>query len=153
MCVCPITALAIHAACFPPEEGGAEFVSGATTASPGSIAINNHGGWSTGMHRVYMALQIRNEAAGYQHLGRIVAGLPVNEAEFAILPPFFPVMDEAIKNTIAVMYPSFTTPDLQRVGQFFVASLAYHAETLHHICNTRHVTHCSPLPSSMIWTS
>ncbi|EGZ22322.1 hypothetical protein PHYSODRAFT_491802, partial [Phytophthora sojae] len=31
----------------------------------------------------------RYEAAGDQFLGRVVAGLPVNDSKFAILPPHF----------------------------------------------------------------
>ena len=50
-------------------------------------------GWSLGG---VQDRYIRYESAGDQYLGRVVAGLPLNGAVFALLPPHFVQNDDDV---------------------------------------------------------
>ena len=74
------------------RKGSATYVCSGTTASPSTSATHRRCGWSMGkVPDVYL----RYEAAGDQHVGRTVTGLPPLGAEFAILPPHFKASDDA----------------------------------------------------------
>ncbi|KAG6941530.1 hypothetical protein JG688_00018620 [Phytophthora aleatoria] len=72
----------------------------------------------------------RYEAAGDQFLGRVVAGLPVNDSKFAALPPHFSKIHETIVNSgVKNMFPRMDEDKtFGRILQLCLASLVYHAE-------------------------
>ncbi|KAG6942611.1 hypothetical protein JG687_00018966 [Phytophthora cactorum] len=68
------------------RKGVATYASSSSTRGPSIVRVCVRCGWSLGgvQDRYF-----RYEAAGDQYLGRVVAGLPRNSAEFAVLPPHF----------------------------------------------------------------
>ncbi|KAF1793909.1 hypothetical protein GQ600_16797 [Phytophthora cactorum] len=68
------------------RKGVATYASSGSTGGPSIISVCLRCGWSLGgvQDRYF-----RYEAAGDQYLGRVVAGLPQNSAQFAVLPPHF----------------------------------------------------------------
>ena len=69
---------------------------------------------------------MRFEAAGDQFVGRTVAGLPLGEAGFAILPPHFVQTDDDVKAYLRKVFPSLPT-NLSYIGEFALASLVFHS--------------------------
>lgn len=68
------------------RKGAATYCCCGTTSAPQIAAICNRAGWTMGKVKdVY----IKYGAAGDQHVGRVVAGLPVLDAKYACSPPFF----------------------------------------------------------------
>ena len=68
------------------RKGATTYASSGSTAIPSSVAINNRGGWTLGtVQDVYMLY----EKAGDHYVGRILAGLPVLSARFAVSEPNF----------------------------------------------------------------
>eukprot|EP00644_Phytophthora_capsici_P004202 jgi/Phyca11/109999/e_gw1.17.452.1 len=81
---CCITALGIYWACHPRQGPGPIF--------PGALQRNRFRktfGRALDKQDGVQDRYFRYEAAGDQFLGRVVAGLPVNSAQFASLPPHF----------------------------------------------------------------
>ena len=78
------------------------------------------------------------------YVGRTVSGLPIDQPEFAILPPNFEGADTAvIKNALRLVFP--TLPKyLNRVGEFAMASLVYYYQFLHNTWPPS-LIHCSNL--------
>ena len=73
------------------RKGAATYCCSGTTAAPHIAALCNRAGWTMGKVKdVY----IRYGAAGDQHVGRVVAGLPVLNAKYACSPPFFRVVQD-----------------------------------------------------------
>ncbi|KAF0703640.1 hypothetical protein AaE_015287 [Aphanomyces astaci] len=79
-----------------------------------------------------MERYFRYEAAGDQFLGRVVAGLPVNSEEFAVLPPYFANNDDAtVVEMLQLTFPSVChLGHLAGVLQFALASLVFHRDYL-----------------------
>lgn len=87
---------------------------------------------------------MRYEAAGDQHVGRVVSGLPVNSADFATLPPHFNVVDTVVLDAIAECFPGLPS-DLNLITQFCLASLVYHHDFLERTLPPTHLALQSPL--------
>ncbi len=68
------------------RKGAATYCCCGTTSAPSIAAICVRAGWTMGKVR---DRYIRYEAAGDQHVGRVVAGLDVLNAKFACTPPYF----------------------------------------------------------------
>jgi len=99
------------------RKGAATYCCGGTTAAPHIAAVCNRAGWSMGKVKdVY----IKYGAAGDQHVGRVVAGLPVLNARYACSPPFFRIQQddtiepeefectvEDVDYAIATFFPTF----------------------------------------------
>ncbi|KAG6943542.1 hypothetical protein JG687_00018389 [Phytophthora cactorum] len=68
------------------RKGIASFAYSGTTAGLPIVSVCLRWGWSLGgvQDRYF-----RYESAGDQYLGRVVAGLTVNQSAFAMLPPHF----------------------------------------------------------------
>ncbi|OWY97053.1 hypothetical protein PHMEG_00032510 [Phytophthora megakarya] len=109
--------------------GVATFACGGSTGGPSIVSVCLHCGWSIG---VVQDRYFRYEAAGDQYLGRVVAGLPVHNSDFAVLPPHFSdAADEALKSCIAVMFLVLASEiNLRGILRLCLASLVYHAEYL-----------------------
>lgn len=109
------------------RKGASTFVSSGSTACPPAAAVNLRAGWLMGgVTDTY----VRYEAAGDMYVGRTVSGLPMNKAEFALLPPYFHDGDEnmdIVSNAITLMYPQLP-PNLYQVAEYCLASLVYHAQ-------------------------
>ena len=68
------------------RKGAATFCSSGSTSCRSTTAVSLRAGWTMpGVQGTYL----RYEAAGDREVGRIVAGLPIDSPNFAILPPFF----------------------------------------------------------------
>lgn len=108
------------------RKGAATFCSSGSTACPSSAAICLRVGWALpGVQNTY----IRYEAAGDMFVGRTLAGLPADQAEFAILPPFFMTRNEIIGTTIKACFPKLPENCLE-VAEYLLASLVYHKDFL-----------------------
>ena len=68
------------------RKGAATYCSSGPTAYPSSTSIHLRAGWALGGVQVRY---LRYEKAGDMHVGRTVSGLPTDQAEFAMLPPYF----------------------------------------------------------------
>lgn len=68
------------------RKGGVSFAAGGSTMAPSVISIILRAGWSIkGVESRYFRFQNAMD----QFLGRVMAGLPLDSGDFAILPPFF----------------------------------------------------------------
>ena len=75
------------------RKGAATYCCCGTTAAPHIAAVCNRAGWTMGKVKY---VYIKYGAAGDQHVGRVVAGLPVLNAKYACSPPFFRVQQDNI---------------------------------------------------------
>lgn len=114
--------------CHSTRKGSSTYASSGSTACPPSTAISIRASWTLGGVEGHY---LRYEAAGDQYVGRTVTGLPIQSANFAILPPFFKcsVTDE-ISEAIKVAFPNLPL-SCNRVGEFALASLVFHRNWLH----------------------
>lgn len=101
------------------RKGAATYVTSGTTACPPMTAVHLRAGWTLGgIHDTYFRSFIfifRYESAGDMFVGRTVSGLPIDSAEFSILPPYFEECNEEVKETIKICFP--TIP--QKIIRFF----------------------------------
>jgi hypothetical protein len=68
------------------RKGGVSFAAGGSTMAPSVIAIILRAGWAIkGVESRYFRFQNAMD----QFLGRVMAGLPLDSGDFAVLPPFF----------------------------------------------------------------
>ncbi|KAG6946968.1 hypothetical protein JG687_00016401 [Phytophthora cactorum] len=127
------------------RKGVATFSCSVTTGGPSIVSACLRVGWSFGgVHDGY----IRYESAGYQYLGRVVAGLPLNQAEFAALPPHFGDNNaQCVDSSVTEMFPGLKdTSTLQDILKLCIASLVHHHDHLKEILPTSH-----PLLSSYLF--
>lgn len=135
------------------RKGAATYVTSGVVDGPSAWAVNQRAGWSevgpqpryikydfqsslSFLKQVSFSLSLfingseincRYEAAGDQHVGRTVNGLPPDRPEFAHLPPFFCSYDGDIRNAIGSCFPNHPM-SLGRVLEFCLASLVYHSK-------------------------
>lgn len=119
------------------RKGVATFACGGSTGGPSVVSVCLHCGWSLGgvQDRYF-----RYEAAGDQFLGRVVAGLPLNDAKFASLPPHFAFDNDAlVDKCVKTMFPSLETDlNMHKILHLCLASLVYHADYLVDILPKEH---------------
>ncbi|ETV78485.1 hypothetical protein H257_08009 [Aphanomyces astaci] len=111
------------------RKGAATFVSSGSTGGPSIISVCLRCGWSLGN---VMERYFRYEAAGDQFTGRCVAGLPLNSADFAVLPPHFSGgNDLVVGQAVQIMFLSICSEiHLVPILQLILASLVYHRNFL-----------------------
>ncbi|KAH9094685.1 hypothetical protein LEN26_018176 [Aphanomyces euteiches] len=111
------------------RNGAATFVSSGITGGPSIVSVCLRCGWSLGN---VMERYFRYEAAGDQFTGRVVAGLPVNNANFSVLPAHFDPVDNFFVDTmVQQMFPSLANLDhLNGVLRLVLASLVVHYDYL-----------------------
>ena len=111
------------------RKGVAIFASSGSTGGPSIVSICLRCGWSLGN---VMERYFRFENAGDQFTGRVVAGLPVNHSNFAILPPHFDSSDDVKLNLyLSIMFPTLCGIDYMRgVSRLVLASLVFHYDYL-----------------------
>ncbi|KAH9139324.1 hypothetical protein AeRB84_016405 [Aphanomyces euteiches] len=126
------------------RKGVATYACSGTTGGPSIVSVCLRCGWSIGN---VMERYFRYEAAGDQFTGRVVAGLPVNSAQFAILPPHFSNSNHpAVINMLRLMFPNLTTMShLYSVIRLILASLVYHHDFLVEILPPQHALLSSAL--------
>jgi len=111
------------------RKGVASFACSGSTGGPSIVSVCLRCGWSLGgvQDRYF-----RYESAGDQFLGRVIAGLPLNSARFAALPPHYaspagPIVNE----NVARVFPGLANDDdLRPLLRLCLASLAYHGDYL-----------------------
>jgi len=97
------------------QKGAATYWCGGTTAALHIAAVCNRAGWTI---RKFKDTYIQYTKAGDQHVGRVVAGLPVLSAKYACSPPFYCRDDAETPNektctsadvefAIATLFPAF----------------------------------------------
>ncbi|ETV76575.1 hypothetical protein H257_09574 [Aphanomyces astaci] len=111
------------------RKGAATFVSSGSTGGPSIISVCLRFGWAL---RNVMERYFRYEAAGDQFTGRCVAGLSLNSADFAVLPPHFSGgNDLVVGQAVQIMFPSLCSEiHLVPILQLILASLVYHRNFL-----------------------
>ena len=133
------------------RKGAASYISSGATCAPPQVATNIRAGWTMG---VIQDTYLRYEAAGDQYVGRVVSGLPICSAKFAVLPPqFHNVCETDLKNFITLSFPNFPQ-NLQHTAKLFLASLIYHYDELSHkyLPITHPIHFCSFLLSNKLKT-
>jgi hypothetical protein len=122
------------------RKGAATYCSSGSTACSPSTAIHLRAGWALGgVQDRYM----RYESAGDMYVGRTVSGLPIEEPEFAVLPPRFKPC-EAVSRAMKLCFPNIPRK-LNFVGQFALASIVCHKEFLLRTLYKTHPVIRSPL--------
>lgn len=108
------------------RKGAATYCSSGSTAGPPGVSISLRAGWSLpGVQNTYL----RYQSAGDHYVGRMVCGLPVNNAEFALLPPHFEVLDDEIISMVNTCFPNLPR-NLFPVALHGLASLLFHVAYL-----------------------
>jgi len=73
---------------------------------------------------------LQHGSAGDQFVGRLLAGLPPHSPMLAILPPFFPsVDDDFVRESVQAIFPNFPLK-LCGILRFCLASLSFHSDWL-----------------------
>ncbi|RHY55992.1 hypothetical protein DYB38_013080 [Aphanomyces astaci] len=111
------------------RKGAATFACSGSTGGPSIVSVCLRCGWSLGN---VLERYMHYEGAGDQFLGRVMAGLPINDASFAILPPHFKMpFDSDVSSAINKVFPSLSrVPALHSVLAFCLSSWAHHAQAL-----------------------
>ena len=111
------------------RKGAATYVSAGGTACPSSSSISLRAGWSQpGVEDTYR----RFDAAGDEHVGRVVTGLRMHNEELALLPPTF-ILKSQVEHEFVIGCAQecmgVTKVNLG-VALRCLASVIYHLETL-----------------------
>ncbi len=119
------------------RKGVATYACSGSTGGPSIVSVCLRVGWSIGS---IQDRYLRYEAAGDQFLGRVVAGLPLNKSDFAVLPPHFKERnDPLVDTTVAIMFPNLKNEQhLLDVLKMCLACLVFHAPQLKKILPIRH---------------
>ncbi|RHZ32693.1 hypothetical protein DYB31_008890 [Aphanomyces astaci] len=126
------------------RKGAATFVSSGSTGGPSLVSICLRCGWSLGsVFERYM----HYERAGDQFVGRVVAELPLNQANFAVLPPHF--VDNNSDAVVAAL--DITFPTLSKVASMRgilahgMASLVRHFDYVVDTLPAKHIVFGTPI--------
>ena len=83
------------------------------------------------LHKRY----IKFEASGDQFIGRILAGLPIQSHQFALLPPQFQ-HEARIQSTLIFVFGD-VCPRIQNLCRYLLAALVYHLDWLNaNLCSS-----------------
>ena len=130
------------------RKGAATYCCGGTTAAPHIAAVCNRAGWTMGKVK---DTYIQYAEAGDQHVGRVVAGLPVLDAKYACSPPFFCIDDSEhakddtctsadVHHCMTVLFPTLfsTSPiSFKPVILHCAAALVFASEYFNEVLSTR----------------
>ena len=111
------------------RKGAATYASAGGTACPSSSSISLRAGWSQpGVEDTYR----RFDAAGDEHVGRVVTGLRMHHEELALLPPtFVPTTTEEQEFIMECARESMDVTKVNPgVAWTCLASVMYHLDTL-----------------------
>lgn len=133
-----LTAISPHSS----RKGSAAYASNGTMFAPSFTSITLRAGWSLGD---VLGRYFHYENSMDSFLGRILCGLDVSSASFAVLPPHFKpgqVSDDLIWRC----FPGFRShPHFLGVLRFVLPSLVYHHAELVKLLPKRHRLHSSVL--------
>ncbi|RHZ02057.1 hypothetical protein DYB37_013400 [Aphanomyces astaci] len=88
------------------RKGAATFACSGSTGGPSIVSVCLRCGWPLGN---VLERYMHYEGAGDQFLARVMAGLPINDASFAILPPHFKMpFDSNVSSAINKVFPSLS---------------------------------------------
>ncbi|RLN32267.1 hypothetical protein BBJ28_00015778 [Nothophytophthora sp. Chile5] len=111
------------------RKGAATFACSGNTTDPSVASICSCCDWSLGS---VLDRYLRYDDAGDQYIGRLVAGLPQNSADFAALPPHF--RDNVSSEVIACIRDTFPAlareKNMKSILKLCLASLTFHAAFL-----------------------
>ena len=127
------------------RKGAATYCCGGTTAAPHIAAVCNRAGWPMGKVK---DSYIQYAAAGDQHVGRVVSGLPVLSVKYACTPPYFCIKPtdhnnasneedqdvcqlEDLSTVIGVLFPCQITTEFRPVAISCAAALFFAKEFIH----------------------
>ncbi|RHY41911.1 hypothetical protein DYB26_009688 [Aphanomyces astaci] len=132
------------------RKGASTFVSAGSTVGPSFVSICLRCGWSLGsVFERYM----HYERAGDQFVGRVVAGLPFNNAKFPVLPPHFKDTNSAaVLGAISATFPALAdVAHLRGILDHGLASLVHHSNYILDILPTKHtIFHTAPFRPPLI---
>ena len=126
------------------RKGAATYCSSGGTACPSSSAISVRAGWSQpGVEDTYR----RYDSAGDEHVGRVVAGLPMHSEELALIAPtFIPSTEEEEKFIQDCLHQCMDSSQINvGVARRCLASLVYHLDTLREDLPANHKLWADPL--------
>ncbi|RHZ10866.1 hypothetical protein DYB31_002708 [Aphanomyces astaci] len=125
------------------------FIAG-STGGPSLVSICLRCGWSlVSVFEHYM----HYERAGDQFVGRVVAGLPLNNAKFAVLPPHFKDTNSAaVLGAISATFPALAdVAHLRGILAHGLASLVHHSNYILDILPTKlTIFHTAPFRQPLI---
>ena len=121
------------------RKGAASYAASGTTAAPSIVSICIRAGWKiSSVLKRYLSM----ESAGDWFLGRVVAGLPIYDKKFSVLPPRFKSNmtddDKAFVNRIlSTVYPNPTKwgEHMLPIFHHLLASVAWHKDYLQSLPN------------------
>ena len=117
------------------RKGAAGYISSGSTCAPPQVATNLRAGWTMG---VIQDTYLKYEAAGDQYVGRVVCGLPLCSAKFAVLPPqLLDCSIEECEKMVKCIFPGIMS-HLHCACKFFAASLLFHYKRLKNIISPQH---------------
>lgn len=123
------------------RKGGATYCTSGSTQCPSATSVYLRAGWTIeGVQSRYL----RYESAGDQFVGRTICGLPIDDADFALLPPLFPPGDVDVVDALKKCFPHMP-PQLAGVLEFALASVVYHVDYLRAHLPKTHRIWSSPL--------
>jgi hypothetical protein len=100
------------------RKGAATFASSGSVGGPSIVSIIRRAGWSLGD---VLGRYLKADPAGDQYVGRVVAGLPINSPQFAVLPPSFVLGELEVEEKVrSVRLTDFIFPLLQNFSNCIV---------------------------------
>ena len=86
------------------RKGAPSFMTGSSTAGPNIVAVCLRCGWSLGD---VLKCYLKYGDAADENCGRVLAGLPINDKDFSILPPHhLDSSKDDIKKALDAMWPN-----------------------------------------------
>eukprot|EP00960_Hanusia_phi_P031789 749481-Hanusia_phi.AAC.23 len=114
--------------------GAASYCSSASTFGPPPSSIQERAGMG---NNSLSEGELKFEAAGDCFVGRTVAGLPLQQADFALLPPHFTRRDDVLYSAIRTYFPNLPST-MDTVLEHLLASVVYHLDYLKKNLDPRH---------------
>jgi hypothetical protein len=103
------------------RKGAATYATSGSTAGPSIIAVASRASWKIGG---VLDKYLKYERAGDNYLGRVVAGLPQDKSQFAMLPHHFPVITRVVSTAAMKAFPSaYKCPSLRQVLYMALAAV------------------------------
>lgn len=128
------------------RKGSTSWCTCGTTASPSVLATLTRGGWATGAAwERYMHLLGHGQDC---YIGRVLACLPVVDAQFALLPPHFdPEHSATVTAAVETVFGPLVGkhPQLGEVLRHCLASVVHHADRLMEILPATHQLRHRPI--------
>lgn len=127
------------------RKGAATYCCSGTTCAPHIAAICIRCGWTMGQVK---DTYLQYAEAGDQHVGRVVAGLPVLDVKFSTTQPFFKIDDHVppaestctsgdINNLVNIVFPFVVPVSMRLLLSNFLACMLYAYDDLGRVLDRR----------------